>query len=92
MNFFDTVTEMGYKVSNLDEIIDISKEDNFKEHEPLGEIHIVFYKKEKQIIGYIKPLRNFYDIDDMSHIYGNLFLTMQKDLKFFADKSKYAII
>ena len=92
MNFFDTVTEMGYKVTNLNGIIDISKEDNFEEHEPLGEIHIVFYKEEKKIIGYIKPLRNFYDMDDMCHIYHALFLGMKKDLQFFAERSKYEIV
>ena len=91
MNFFDTVTEMGYKVSQLEGIIDISKEDNYIEHEPLGEVHIVFYKKERKIVGFIKPLRDFYDIDDMCHIY-KLYLNMQKDLKFFADRSKYDII
>ena len=92
MTFYDIVTEMGYKVTNLDGIIDISKEDNYECHEPLGEIHIVFYRDDKKILGYIKPLRNFFDLDDMSHIYHNLFLSMQKDLKFFAEKSRYDII
>lgn len=92
MTFYDTVTEMGYKVTNLGDMLDISKDDIYSEHQPLGEIHIVFYKKDKKILGYIKPLRNFFDLDDMTHIYHHLYLTMKKDLNFFAEKSKYDII
>ena len=92
MNFYDTVTERGYSVKKLEDIIDISKEDKFYGHEPIGEIHIVFYLKHKEIMGFVKPLRDIHNLDDMTHLYNSLFLVMQKDLKFFADNSKYAII
>ena len=92
MNFYDVVTERGYSVKKLEDIIDISKEDKFYGHEPIGEIHIVFDMKQKEIMGYIKLLRNIRNLDDITHLYNSLFLVMQKDLKFFADNSKYAII
>lgn len=91
MAFYDIVTEMGYKVSNLNDIIDISKEEIFVDYKPIGEIHIVFYKSKKEIIGYVKPLSELFDVDEVSRLY-RLFLSMKKDLKFFADKSKYVII
>jgi len=91
MAFYDVVTEMGYETLNLDGMIEISKKDIYPNHEPLGEINILFKQDEKKILGYVKPLRNIFDLDDMCHIY-KLYLDMQRDLKFFADKSKYDII
>ncbi len=91
MAFYDVVAGMGYKVSNTEEVIDISKEDDYALHKPLVEIHIVFYKKDKEIIGFLKPLRDMFDQDDMSHMY-KAFLDMQKDLKTLSEMSKYKII
>lgn len=91
MNFYDTVTQMGYKVSNTDEVIDISKEDDYALHKPLAETHIVFYKNEKNIIGFLKPLREVFDLDDMCHMH-KLFLDMKRDVKELSEKSKYTIL
>ena len=91
MAFYDIVTELGYKVFNSEDTILITKEDHYEAHQPLGEISIVFYRDDKKIMGYIKPLRAFFDLDDMCHIY-SLYSSMQKDLKFFAEKSNYDII
>ena len=85
MNFYDTVTEMGYKLTNLDGILDISMD-----YDGVT-VHIVFYTQDKKIIGFVEPQEKIYDIDDMSHLY-KVFLNMQKDLKFFAEKSNYDII
>ena len=92
MAFYDTVTEMGYTVEKKPDIIYLTKQDNYIGHEPIAETYIVFYTKEKKITGFLKPLRVIQDLDDMCHLYHTLFLGMQKDLKFFADSSKYAII
>ena len=37
------------------------------------------------------PIKEIYDIDDMARLH-KLFLTMKKDVKFFAEQSKYDII
>ena len=88
MNFYDTVAEYGYAiVKNPEEknIIDISKSGR------IAEIHIIFYTDKKKIMGYILPLDVFYDIDDMAEVYA-LYRTMKKDIKIFADKSKYEVV
>lgn len=91
MAFYDVVTEMGYETLDLDGIIEITKKDTYPNHEPLGDIVILFDTTEKKLMGYVKPLRNILDLDDMCHIY-KLYLEMKKHLKFFAEKSKYDII
>ena len=91
MNFYDTVTQMGYSVKKDNNVIDISKEDFYLNHEPLGTIHILFNLEEKKATGLVCPIRCFCDLDDMAHIY-KLFRDMQRDLKFLADKSHYDIV
>ena len=87
MNFFDTVTEMGYSVDmSLKEIIEITKKDD------TAEIHILFYMNEKKIMGYVRQLKDFYDINDVTHFYNSFFLPMQRDLKALAERSKYTIV
>lgn len=87
MNFFDTITEMGYKLTPLhdDEIIEISKEYG------LCETHITFYLKEKKIIGFMEVKEKLFDINDMAHIYQS-FRELQGDIKDFASKSKYEVV
>lgn len=86
MNFYDTVTEKGYKVVNMNEIIEIIKDDD-----ELAETHITFYKDEKKIIGFVHTIKDIFDVDDMSHLY-TIYLNMHEDLKYFAERSKYKII
>ena len=76
---------MGYTILKCEEVIDILRDD------PLAETHIVFYTNKKKIIGFLKPLKNLFDINDMSHIY-KLYRDMQKDLKLLAEKARYEIV
>ena len=87
MNFYDTITKMGYYISKVNDkdITEIIKS------EKIIEIHIVFYKNDKKILGFLKPLDNFYDMDDMSLIY-RLFKEMERDVKDLASRSNYVII
>ena len=87
MNFYDTITGMGYEISPLNdkEITEIVKSDK------IVEIHIVFYKNDKKVLGYLKPVNNFYDVGDVSRIY-TLFLEMKRDVKDLASRAKYDII
>lgn len=88
MNFYDTITEMGYQiVSKDDEVISICKED--ESH--IGDTYIDFYIKDKEIYGYVKPKIDFYITKEISYLYHTLFINMRKDLKYFSDKSNYKI-
>lgn len=92
MNFYDTVTEMGYKVKKEPEhnnIIHIIKEDDRKPH--VIEIHILFDKEDKLINGFLKPCNLFYNMDDMVLIY-KFYREMQADLKYLATRSNYEIV
>ena len=80
---------MGYSLSPLhdNEIIQIQKT------EKLVEIYIVFYLKDKKILGYMEPLKDtkYFDVSDMSSIYAS-FRNMKKDIQYFVEKSHYTII
>ena len=91
MNFFDTVAELGYCIQKEDNhnLIHLVKGDG--SNEPLVEAHIIFQREEKQILGFLKPKKLIHELNDTAIIY-RMFLTMQEDLSFFADRSGYDII
>ena len=88
MRFYDAIAERGYamKKEQSPNLIHLIKDDN-----PLVESHIVFYKTEKQITGFLKPKDLFRDVNDMAIMY-RVFLAMKEDLNAFADRSNYDII
>lgn len=91
MNFYDTIAERGYAIKKEEsaDLIHLVKDDG--SNPPLVEAHIVFYRSKHEITGFLRTKDLIFKVNDMAIMY-RVFLDMQEDLKFFAERSRYDII
>ena len=91
MNFYDTITGMGYfkEKSEVEDVIHLTQKHVLKDFSMT--IHIFFYMKDKKILGTLQANTLFYDLDDMCLAY-KLFQQMEEDVKYLANRAKFDII